>query len=251
MRILPYTCACTAEGRTTARGQILIIEDDADIREAVRVLLQSEDYTVLEAPDGLTGLNLLDDTCDLVILDVMMPGMSGVDTCREIRRRQIMVPILFLSAKSQDSDKTLGLLSGGDDYLAKPFSYSELLARVNALTRRYHSYQGKPSAAEMPNRRVIVRGDFELDKEHSEVRVDGVRIDLTDTEFGIAQFLAQHPGTILSAAQIYEAVWNEPYDRSTNGTLMVHISRLRAKIEADPHNPRHFKTVWGRGYRFE
>lgn len=234
------------------KGQILIIEDDADIRDAVRVLLESEDYEVLEAPDGMTGLSLLTDGCDLVILDVMMPGMSGIETCREIRKRQIMVPILFLSAKSQDTDKTLGLLSGGDDYLAKPFSYAELLARVKALTRRYHSYQGKqPTDGQDQQPRVLVRGDFELDEDHSEVRVGGHPVDLTDTEYGIAQYLAHHPGAILSAAQIYEAVWGEPYDHSANGTLMVHISHLRSKIEADPRNPRHLKTVWGRGYRFE
>lgn len=240
------------EEAAVPRGQILIIEDDADICDAVRVLLESEDYEVLEAPDGMTGLDFLTDACDLVILDVMMPGMSGIETCREIRKRQIVVPILFLSAKPQDTDKTLGLLSGGDDYLAKPFSYVELLARVKALTRRYHSYQGKqPVDAEAKQSHVIVRGDFELDEDASEVRVGGEPVDLTDTEYGIAQYLAHHPGSILSAAQIYEAVWGEPYDHSASGALMVHISHLRSKIEADPRNPRHFKTVWGRGYRFE
>lgn len=233
-----------------AQSKILIIEDDRDIREGVGVLLMGEDYEVLEAEDGARGLALLDDTCDLVILDVMMPGMSGIECCKEIRRRRSTVPILFLSAKSQEADKALGLLSGGDDYLAKPFSYMELLARVKALLRRYHIYQGKDGedfGQEIP---TVVRGDFALDLRAGVATKSGRPVDLTDTEYGILSLLAAHPGAIYSAKQIYEAVWDEPYDRSVNATLMVHISRLRNKIEQDLKDPRLIKTVWGRGYRF-
>ena len=162
--------------------KILIIEDDRDIREGVGVLLMGEDYEVLEAEDGARGLALLDDTCDLVILDVMMPGMSGIECCKEIRRRRSTVPILFLSAKSQEADKALGLLSGGDDYLAKPFSYMELLARVKALLRRYHIYQGKDGedfGQEIP---TVVRGDFALDLRAGVATKSGRPVDLTDTE---------------------------------------------------------------------
>ena len=234
-----------------SKARILIIEDDEDIREGVRVLLESEDYDVLEAADGRQGLTLLDDSCDLVILDVMMPGISGIDTCREIRRRHSVVPILFLSAKSQEADKTLGLLSGGDDYLAKPFSYGELTARVKALLRRYRQYQGRGGDDFVSENNCVVRGDFKLDLTAATVTVAGHRVDLTDTEYGILRLLAEYPGTVHSARQIYERVWGEPYDHSVNGTLMVHISRLRNKIERDPKNPQLVRTVWGRGYRFE
>lgn len=233
-----------------AKAKILIIEDDPDIREGVGVLLMGEDYEVVGAEDGARGLALLDDTCDLVILDVMMPGMSGIDCCKEIRRRRSTVPILFLSAKSQEADKALGLLSGGDDYLAKPFSYMELLARVKALLRRYHIYQGKGGEGLGSEAPLVVRGDFSLSLRDGVAMRSGRPVDLTDTEYGILSLLAGNPGTIYSARQIYEAVWGEPYDRSVNATLMVHISRLRNKIEEDPKDPRLIRTVWGRGYRF-
>jgi DNA-binding response OmpR family regulator len=181
----------------------------------------------------------------------MMPGMSGIDTCREIRRRHSVVPILFLSAKSQESDKTIGLLSGGDDYLAKPFSYAELTARVKALLRRYRQYQGRDGEDFAAEDSCVVRGDFKLDLTAGTVTIGTRRIDLTDTEYGILALLAERPGTVHSARQIYESVWGEPYDHAVNGTLMVHISRLRNKIERDPKNPLLIRTVWGRGYRFE
>lgn len=232
-------------------AKILVIEDDDDIREGVSVLLTSEDYKVVGAANGPDGLALLDEDCDLVILDVMMPKMSGIDCCREIRARRSMVPVLFLSAKTKESDKALGLLSGGDDYLAKPFSYVELLARVKALLRRYHIYQGSEAHAANNPEPTIIRGTFRLDLAAGTVTIGSLPVDLTDTEYKLLSFLARHPGAIFSSRQIYEGVWNEPYDRSVNATLMVHISRLRNKIEADPKNPQLVKTVWGRGYRFE
>ncbi|MGI6756052.1 MAG: response regulator transcription factor [Atopobiaceae bacterium] len=236
---------------TSSASQILIIEDDADIRESVSVLLEGEGYDVLCAPDGAHGLALLRDTCDLVILDVMMPGMSGIDTCKEIRRRHSMVPILFLSAKTKESDKAQGLLSGGDDYLSKPFSYTELLARVKALMRRYHLYQGKPTDEIAPQASTIVREDLEVGLDSGIVRLSGEPVDLTDTEFGILRILAERPDSTHSAREIFEAVWGLPYEHSANATIMTHISRLRNKVERDPKNPAHIKTVWGRGYRFE
>lgn len=234
-----------------AGSKILIIEDDQDIREGVTVLLEGEGYEVSGAADGAEGLALLTDDCDLVILDVMMPGMSGIDTCKEIRRRQSMVPILFLSAKTKESDKATGLLSGGDDYLCKPFSYTELLARLKALIRRYHLYQGKPDDDFRPKDCDVVSGDLEVGLESGVVKLGGTPVSLTDTEFGILRLLAEAPGTIHSARQIYETVWGLPYEHSANATIMVHVSHLRNKIERDPKQPVHVKTVWGRGYRFE
>ena len=185
-----------------------------------------------------------------MILDVMMPGMSGIDTCKEIRRRQSMVPILFLSARTRESDKATGLLSGGDDYLCKPFSYTELLARVKALIRRYHLYQGKPSEDFRPKKTTVTSGDLEVGLSSGVVKVAGKPVDLTDTQFGILSMLAERPESVHSARQIYETVWGLPYEHSANATIMVHISHLRNKIERDPKNPVHVKTVWGRGYRF-
>ena len=146
------------------KEQILIIEDDPDIREGVRILLESENYEVREAPDGAKGLAALEESTDLVILDVMMPGMSGLCTCREIRKRSY-VPVLFLTAKAQESDKLIGLMAGGDDYLAKPFSYTELLARVKALLRRYRVYSGKKILEGDGQEEYLEAGDIRLHKE--------------------------------------------------------------------------------------
>ena len=197
-----------------AEQTILIVEDDPDIRDGVRILLAGEGYHILEAENGLRALELFDPEVDLVILDIMMPGMSGLRVCEELRKTSA-VPILFLTAKSQESDKLLGLTAGGDDYLAKPFSFAELSARVKALLRRYCVYQG-----------------------------------LTETEYKILRLLMQNPQRIFSIQVIYETVWNEPYYYVSNGTVMVHIRNLRMKVEDDPQKPTRICTVWGKGYRF-
>ena len=229
-----------------AGEKILIIEDDVDIREGVRILLESEGYIVKEAADGRKGLDILDENTDLVILDIMMPGISGLRTCEEIRKES-NVPVLFLTAKAQESDKLIGLMAGGDDYLPKPFSYAELLGRVKALLRRYKVYQGKNESKE---EQYLESAGVRIHEHFNEVYVDGNEKELTDIEYHILLLMMQHPGKIFSAQNLYESVWNEPYFYSCNGTIMVHIRKLRVKIEPDPKTPKYIKTVWGKGYRF-
>ena len=229
--------------------KILIVEDDADIREGVRILLEGEGYSVSEAENGRKGLELLKEEPDLVILDVMMPGMSGLKTCEEIRKISY-VPVLFLTAKSQESDKLIGLMAGGDDYLAKPFSYSELLGRVKALIRRWKIYRGKEEPEQEQAQRYLELAGTRLNEEFNEVSVKGTNTELSDIEYNILRLLMKYPGKIFSAQNLYESVWNEPYFYNCNSTVMVHIRRLRVKIEEDPKNPKLILTVWGKGYRF-
>lgn len=232
-------------------SNILIIEDDEDIREGVRILLEGEDYHVIEAENGEKGLQILNDEIDLVILDIMMPGMSGLRTCEEIRKVSY-VPVLFLTAKTQESDKLIGLMAGGDDYLAKPFSYTELLGRVKALLRRYHIYRGKPGKTnEIDDEKYIRCGNIKIHEVFNEVFVNGKEKNLSDIEYQILLVLMKHPNKIFSAQLLYETVWKEPYLYSSNSTVMVHIRRLRVKIEPDPQQPRYIKTVWGKGYKFD
>jgi DNA-binding response OmpR family regulator len=232
-------------------ANILIIEDDADIREGVRILLESENYTVQEADCGRAGLDILNDEVDLVILDIMMPGMSGLKTCEEIRKVS-NVPVLFLTAKTKESDKLIGLMAGGDDYLSKPFSYAELLGRVKALLRRYEVYKGKAeSGQDDSSESVIEIGKIRINEKFNEVTVCGKKTELSDIEYHILLLMMQNPHRVFSAQNIYEAVWNEPFFYSSSGTVMVHIRNLRVRIEKDPQNPAYIKTVWGKGYRFE
>lgn len=229
-------------------GTILLIEDNADIREGVRVLLTSEGYSVMEADCGKKGLQLLNETIDLVILDIMMPGMSGIITCEEIRKVS-NVPVLFLTAKAQESDKLLGLLVGGDDYLPKPFSYAELLGRVKALLRRYHIYQGKFVPSNQSDGEWMEHKGIRILTTSNVVQVDGRDIELSEIEYQILRLLIQYPNKIFTTQNIYESVWNEPFYYSSNNTIMVHIRKLRLKIEEDPQQPKRICTVWGKGYR--
>lgn len=228
--------------------KILIVEDDPDIRDGVRILLEGEGYRTLEAENGLRALELFDPGVDLVILDVMMPGMNGLRVCEELRKRS-NVPILFLTAKSQESDKLLGLTAGGDDYLPKPFSFAELSARVRALLRRYCVYQGKGQTPRQPGRMLCAQG-VRLSLDGNQVWVEDRETDLTETEYRILRLLMSSPEQIFPVQLIYETVWGEPYYYVSNGTVMVHIRNLRMKIEADPQAPRRVQTVWGKGYRF-
>ncbi len=230
--------------------QILIVEDDADIREGVRILLESENYTVIEASNGRQGLDLLHDDLDLVILDVMMPGMSGLRTCEEIRKVS-NVPVLFLTAKAQESDKLIGLMAGGDDYLPKPFSYAELLGRVKALVRRYNIYRGRVLPPDEESDSYVEIGEIKINEKFNEVFVSDEMKDMSDIEYKILLLMMQHPRKIFSAQNLYESVWEEPYFYSCNSTIMVHIRKLRVKIEKDPKNPAYIKTVWGKGYKFD
>lgn len=232
------------------KEQVLLIEDDADIREGVRILLESENYCVEEAENGKSGLELLSDETDLVILDIMMPGMSGLRTCEEIRKVS-NVPVLFLTAKAQESDKLIGLMAGGDDYLAKPFSYAELLGRVKALLRRYNIYRGRNNEVREEAEPYLETGGIRIHRIFNEVFVEQTQKEMSDIEYHILLLLMQHPGKIFSAQNLYESVWEEPYFYSCNSTVMVHIRKLRVKIESDPKNPKYIKTVWGKGYKFD
>lgn len=231
-----------------AAPRILVVDDNPEIREIIRVLLSGEGYTVLEAGSGIAALEALGkDAFDLIILDIMMPGMNGYETCGRIREKS-NAPILFLSARTTDSDKLLGFSSGGDDYLAKPFSYSELLGRAKALIRRYHVYQGKSSVEAAPKSGVISYHELQLDLERETVSRAGKPVELTDTEFSLLKLMVTNRRQIFSAQRLYEAVWREPYYYGASNTVMVHIRNLRRKIEEDPQNPVLIKTTWGKGY---
>lgn len=230
---------------------ILIIEDDEDIREGIRILFSGENYRITEAGSGEEGLRLFSGDIDLVILDIMMPGISGLKTCEEIRRIS-NVPVLFLTAKSQESDKLIGFMAGGDDYLVKPFTYSELLARTKALLRRYTVYKGKdtPGQTICEEAGYIARKSLKVSTTYNEVFRDGRKIELSEIEYRMLLLMMKNPGRIFSTKNLYESVWNEPYFYISNNTVMVHIRKLRMKIENDPKNPEYIHTVWGKGYRF-
>ena len=230
------------------KRKILFADDDPEIREVVRILLESEGYQVVEAENGEQAASAADDTFDLIILDVMMPGRNGFSACAEIRRK-LNTPILFLTARTQDSDKTMGFGAGGDDYLAKPFSYTELVARVKAMLRRYYVYQGGGNRKE-DDAQIQIR-DLLLNKDSREVRLEGGEILLTDLEYRILLLLAENRGKIFTIQNIYESVWEEPYYYISNNTVMVHIRNLRKKLEKDPKNPKYIVNVWGKGYRIE
>ncbi len=233
-----------------SHAQILVVDDNPEIREIIQILLSAEGFTVTEAADGPAALKTLAaQEFDLIILDVMMPELNGYQTCMKIRE-QSNAPILFLSARSADSDKTLGFSSGGDDYLTKPFSYSELLSRTKALIRRYQVYRGKP-AEDTPGPDTLSVRNLTIQTASSTVLLDGVPVDLTDTEYALLLLLATHRKQIFSAEHLYESVWQEPYYYGAANTVMVHIRNLRKKIEQDPQNPLFIKTIWGKGYRCE
>ena len=229
---------------------IMIVEDEPDIREGIRILLGGEGYTVLEVASGEEALARMNDAVDLVILDIMLPGMSGLKVCEELRRSYTL-PILFLTAKTQESDITIGLTAGGDDYLSKPFSYAELIARVKSLLRRYCVYKGKKQFLTMNEDEILASGRFKIALDRNEVWKDEELLNLTEIEYKILLLLIRHPQRIFSIHSIYESVWNEPYTYNANSTIMVHIRKLRTKIEDDPQNPVYIKNIWGKGYRYE
>ncbi len=230
---------------------ILIVEDNEEIREGIRILFSGENYDIVEAADGEEGLERFSDSIDMVILDIMMPGISGLKVCEEIRKVS-NVPILFLTAKGQESDKLIGFMAGGDDYLIKPFTYSELLGRVKALLRRYYVYKGKEEVfnEESRSEKYICSGKLRINTHYNEVFLDEEKTDIPEMEYGMLLLMMKNPGRIFSTKAIYEAVWNEPYFYVSNNTVTVHIRKLRMKIEEDPQNPRYISTIWGKGYRF-
>lgn len=228
-----------------SEATIMVVDDNPEITEVLEILLRSDGYGIISASSGEMALELFSDAVDLVILDVMMAGISGYKTCEKLREIS-NVPILFLTAKTTEQDKSLGLLIGGDDYLAKPFSHSELSARVKALLRRYRVYKGKETGEDG---QWISSGELRISKTSNQVFRGEEEINLSQTEYSLLLLLASHPNKIFSAQNIYESVWQEPYFYTSNSTVMVHIHKLRNKLEDDPQNPRHIITVWGKGYR--
>jgi len=227
--------------------RILIADDNEEIREFVGVLLESEGYEIIEATNGEEAVQKTDDSVDLIILDVMMPVKSGFKACMEIRNKT-KAPILFLTAKTKDSDKSLGFSLGGDDYLSKPFSYTELISRVKALLRRYYVYQGKETDQDNSFLRI---GDMKISTVANQVFIGEEEVFLTDIEYRILVLMSKNKGKIFSAQNLYESIWQEPYLYSSNNTVMVHIKNIRKKLGDDTQNPKIIKTIWGRGYRIE
>jgi two-component system, OmpR family, response regulator VanR len=228
---------------------VLIVEDDRAIADLIEIHLENEGYEAVKAGDGAEALKVLAERpVQLVILDIMMPGMDGLEVCRRIRK-SFDIPIIMLSAKSEDMDKVLGLSTGADDYLTKPFNVVELLARVNSQLRRY-LYLSPRSAAAAGNG-LISAGGVSMDREGHIATVNGREAALTPTEFSILLLLISHPGRVFSAEDIFRKVWEEDRYYDSNNTVMVHIRRIREKIEADPGHPLIIKTVWGVGYKVE
>lgn len=230
-------------------ARILIVDDEPDIREMLRTLLENQQYTVCEAASGARAVELMREEpgIDLILLDIMMPGLDGIETCAEIRRFS-SAPILFLTAKTLERDKSSAYTSGGDDYLPKPFSPAELLMKVDSLLRRYLVYQGKQTAA---GQDTVCVGDLQIDLKKRVIRQGGEEIELTEKEMAILLFLTAHRGEVFDARTIYEQVWKEPWLPSASNTVMVHILHLRKKIEQNPTDPAFIRTIWGKGYSFE
>lgn len=230
------------------KKNILIIEDDQDIREGIRILLEGEGFSVTEAKNGKEGLDRLDAETDLVILDIMMPGISGLKVCEEIRRTSY-VPILFLTAKAKESDKLIGFLAGADDYLVKPFSYAELYVRIKALLRRHQIYDQKSENSDS-EKNWLESSSLKICCTRNILYVNESEVSLTEIEYRILLLLMQKPDQIFSIQSLYESIWQEPFMNSCANTLMVHIRHLRTKLEANPQKPKIIQTVWGKGYRF-
>jgi DNA-binding response OmpR family regulator len=220
---------------------VLVVDDEPDIVELMRDFLEADGFSVMSAGDGPSALSLLrTEMIDCVLLDVMMPELTGFETLRRIRM-QDEIPVLFLTAKQEDSDKIRGLGLGADDYIVKSASPAEVVARVKAVLRRVK--RGGPA----PDR-TLDFGRLKIDVQAREVFIDGNLVQLTTREFDLLQFLAEHPRQVLTRDALYERLWGPYGDRHT---LTVHIGRLREKIEADPAQPKFLVTVWGVGYRFE
>ena len=226
--------------------KILVCDDDREIAKAIGIYLGNEGYEVVTAYDGVEALDAVrDEDIKLIIMDIMMPRMDGFRATMKIRETR-NIPIIMLSAKSEDYDKINGLNIGADDYVTKPFNPMELIARVKSCLRRYTEL-----GSEQPESRTVFRtGGLVIDDAEKSVTVDGRDVTLTPTEYGIVKLLVENAGRVFSMDQIYESVWNEPAFNPEN-TVAVHIRHIREKIEIDPKNPRYIKVVWGIGYKAE
>ncbi|EOU1702361.1 response regulator transcription factor [Clostridium perfringens] len=224
---------------------VLVVDDEKEIRDAIDIYLRGEGINVIKAGDGFEALEILDkEDIHLVVLDIMIPKLDGMRTCLKIRESR-NIPIILLSAKSEDSDKILGLNIGADDYVTKPFNHLELVARVKSQLRRYDYPLNRENTQDL-----IVIKDLTIDTVNKQVSLRGENIKLTATEYKILTLLASHPGRIFSIKEIYERVWEEPFYKSEN-TVTVHIRRMREKIEINSKEPEYIKVVWGLGYKID
>lgn len=227
---------------------ILVVDDNKEIVFSLGKLLEYEGYRVLKAYDGIEALETLkENEVDLILLDVMMPRLNGLSALMKIRENN-QIPVIILSAKTQESDKVSGLVMGADDYVEKPYNPAELTARVAAQLRRYHTWGGGAPKAEAQQ---LVNGGVVLDKQTKKAIVDGAEVKLTATEYKILELLMEYPGQVFSAEKIYERVWKELATGAVENTVMVHIRHIREKLEIDTKNPKYIKVVWGIGYKME
>lgn len=229
-------------------NHVLVVEDDKEIREGVEIYLKSQGYEVFQAADGVEGLEVIEkEDIHLAIVDIMMPRMDGISMVVKLREKYDF-PVIFLSAKSEEVDKIMGLNMGADDYVTKPFTPMELLARVNSQLRRYRRFMEKLGDKE-ENSRIHTIGGLEINEDNVEVTVDGEPVKMTPIEYKILLLLMKNSGRVFSAEEIYERVWNE---RAINtDTIMVHVRNIREKIEVNPREPKYLKVVWGVGYKIE
>lgn len=235
-------------GKTMNQPKILVVDDDKEIVGAIKKRLEMEDYEIITAYNGLEAMDvLMEQEVQLLIIDVMMPKMDGLSATMKIRESK-NIPIIILSAKTEESDKILGLSMGADDYVSKPFRPDELVARVKSQLRRYMQFGGMNALKS--NKEQIINGGLILDMKGKRMLVDGEAVKLTATEYKIVSLLMKNLGRVFSADEIYERVWNEEA-YATENTVMVHIRRIREKIEIDAKNPRYLKVVWGIGYKIE
>ena len=230
-------------------NRILLVEDDKEIREGIEIFLKAQGYHVFQAADGVEGLELIErEEIHLAVVDVMMPRMDGITMTIKLREKYDF-PVIFLSAKSEEVDKIMGLNMGADDYITKPFTPMELLARVNSQLRRYKRFMERLENSQPENGRIYRIGGLELNEDTVEVLVDGNSVRMTPMEYKILLLLIKNPGRVFSAEEIYERVWNE---RAVNtDTVMVHVRNIREKIEVNPKDPKYLKVVWGVGYKIE
>ena len=229
--------------------RVLVVEDEASIREMVALNLKMAGWEVVEAPSAERALELMHhgEECDAALLDIMLPGMDGLSLCETIRRENYEIGIIIVSAKGQESDKIRGLSIGADDYITKPFSVSELVARLEALTRRIK--RGGVPAKPAEEQEQLISGPFVLDEKSRMLYKNGTAIDLTQVEFQIMELFFRNPGTALVREKILEGVWGKNYFGDVK-IVDVNIRRLRMKIEDEPSSPQHILTVWGYGYRW-
>ena len=232
---------------------ILVADDEADIRALLRILLEKDGYRVLEAADGLEALQALRDhpEVSLILLDIMMPHLDGFETARALRK-STDAPILFLTARSSDTDKTTAYGNGGDDYIVKPFHATDLRLKIRAMLARYEKYRARgEESAETADGVIRFTGDVEWDPEEKAIYRLGERVELTEREYLLFARLAESRGENLTPATLYEDVWGEAYLASSSNTVIVHIANLRRKLEKEPSSPALIRTVWGKGYRID